>query len=178
MNKTHLVHFLMMALLSCQSSTVENQKDYFDEDEYGILHWDAEGDWQQNWRFKPETELASIEIVLLDQDNHLEVLVEKESANNLQPLEFGFRLNPPKLTGSDSSPNLSIPFGFSRIAGMEGNSMGLSSWAQIDGNAIIETTYNQEPRLGRDDKIILATYRTTDGNEDFSYTIELRYAPK
>ncbi len=165
-------------VLCTQNSIAVNKKTYFDENEYGVLYWKSEGDWSHNWRFKTKANFKLLEIGIFDQNGKYEVLVDNETMNGYAPLEFGFRLNNPKLMGSKANPTLSIPFGYSRIAVIGKGAMGLSNWAQIEGDKLINVEYDNNPTfddLDKSGEIILATYKTSDHEKEKLYTIKIKY---
>lgn len=148
----------------------------FLKDEYGVLYWEAKEDWSYNWRFRTKTNLKSIEIIIVDQEGKEEILVDNKTVNGYFPLEFCFRLNVPKLTGSSTYPNLSIPFGFSQTAA---HPKAVASWSNLGGINLIGAVYNKniygEDKFTKSGEIILATYKTSDGKKEFMSTIKIKY---
>jgi len=170
-----LIILFMATVADCQEQTQR----FFSKDEYGVHYWEAKENWTYNWLFKTKANLKSIEIIIIDQEGKQNILVDSKTMNDSFPIEFGFRINDPKLMGDSINPKLSIPFGFSRIGS---HPMGMSNWAVLDGSKLTEVVYNKsafsEDRFTKSGEFILASYKTTDGTREFMTTIIIRYEMK
>lgn len=159
-----------------QRSLPLSEKRSFLSDEYGVLYWESKEDWFYNWRFKTKNKLKSIEIIFVDQDGKQEVLVDNKTMNGYFSLEFGFRLSDPGPMGNLANPDLSIPFGYSR---MGDHPMGISNWEKLEGNKLENVVYNKnssnEDQFNKSGEIILATYKTADDAREFTSTIKIKY---
>ncbi len=158
----------------------EDQRKFFTKDEYGVLYWKKSGDWIHNWQFKTKTNFKSIQIVLIDSDGNERILVDNDKMNGYSPLEFGFRLGGTTLMGSSIDPQLSIPFGYSRVGSIENHPLGLSDWAILGGNSIKDArVYNRSNSAAdpftKSGEIGLATYKTSDDAQEFTSTIKIKY---
>jgi hypothetical protein len=168
--------FLALFIILMSTSPAFCQIGYFKPDEYGVKYFQQEPPWEYNWRLKANNLFTAITFVVADQDGNETVLIEQEKFRIDTPREYIFRLDESQMMQGTSNPPLSIPVGFSRTGEKP---YGESTWAYLKGDTVNSVVYNQnltgDYQLEKSGEIIIATYKTSLGAQEYIYTFKVKY---